>query len=98
MAKKYPLLSSADKHRVLAAIKSGLPPKPSAGRPWREDVTEAMRLEADHVSRGEIYRRLGKTTHEQQHALREAMRQRRARKRKRDKSASVTPTNPAQVC
>jgi hypothetical protein len=98
MAKKYPQLSSADKHRVLVAIKTALPPKPSVGRPRREDVTQAMRLEADGVSRKEIYRRLGKTTHEQQHALREAMRQRRARRRKRDKSASVTPTNPAQVC
>jgi hypothetical protein len=98
MAKKYPLLCSADKHRVLTAIKTGLPPKPAAGRPRREDVTEAMRLEADHVSRKEIYRILGKNTHEQQHALREAMRQRRARRRRRDKSATVTPTNPARVC
>jgi hypothetical protein len=98
MAEKYPHLSKADKHRVLVAIKTALPPKPSAGRPCREDVTEATRLEADGVTRGEIYRRLGKVTREQQHALREAMRQRRARKRKkRDKPANVTPTIPPSI-
>jgi hypothetical protein len=97
MAEKYPHLSRAEKHRVLVAIKTALPPKPSVGRPCRDDVTEAMRMEADGVTRGEIYGRLGKTTRDQQHALREAMRQRRARKRKRDKPASVTPTIPATV-
>jgi hypothetical protein len=86
MTKKYPELSKADKHRVLTAIKAALPPKPSVGRPWREDVTQAMRLESDGVTRREIYRRLGKATRDEQHALREAMRQRRARMRKRDKS------------
>jgi hypothetical protein len=97
VTKKYPQLSKADKHRVLATIKTALPPKASAGRPRREDVTEAMRLEADGVKRLEIYCRLGKITRDQQHALREAMRQRRARTRKRDKSAPVTPTIPAPV-
>jgi hypothetical protein len=86
MTKKYPQLSKADKHRLLVVIKTALPPKPSVGRPRREDVTEAIRLEAEKISRPEIYRRLGKATRDQQHALREAMRQRRARMRKRDKS------------
>jgi len=42
--------------------------KASAGRPRREDVTEAVRLEADDVKRQEIYCRLGKTTRDQQQA------------------------------
>ena len=69
------------------------------GRPRREDVTQAMMLEADGVPRKEIYRRLGKATNDQQHALREAIRQRRARMRKheRDKSENITPIIPAPV-
>jgi hypothetical protein len=51
------------------------------GRPPRADVTEALRLEASGASRKEIYRLLGKD--DEQHALREAMRQRKARKRRR---------------
>jgi hypothetical protein len=98
MAKKYPHATRADKASVLALIKKGLPPNPGPGRPRRADVTEALHLEAAGVSRKEIYRRLGKATHNEQHALREAMRQRKARRRKRDKSQAVTPTNPAQVC
>jgi hypothetical protein len=86
MAKKYPQLSKADKQSLLVVIKTALPPKPSVGRPRREDVTQAMRLEAEKICRKEIYRRLDKTTRAEQHALREAMRQRRARMRKRDKS------------
>jgi hypothetical protein len=86
MTKKYPQFSKADKHRVLTLIKAALPPKPSVGRPRREDVTQAMRLEAGGITRREIYCRLGKATRDEQHALREAMRQRRARMRKRDKS------------
>jgi hypothetical protein len=56
-----------------------------------------MRLEADGVARKEIYRLLDKTTHHQKHTLREAMRQRRARMRKRDKSGTVTPTIPTPL-
>ena len=97
MTKKYPELSKPDKHRVLTVIKAALPPKPSVGRPRREDVTQAMRLEAEKISRQEIYHRLGKATCDQKHALREAMRQRRARMRKRDKSGTVTPTIPAPL-
>jgi hypothetical protein len=70
MTKKYPELSKPDKHRVLTVIKAALPPKPSVGRPRREDVTQAMRLEADGVARQEIDRLLDKTTHHQKHALR----------------------------
>jgi hypothetical protein len=58
-------------------------------------VTEALRLEGEGATRKEIYIRLRKVTRDEKHALTEAMRQRRARTRKRDKSADVTPTNPA---
>jgi hypothetical protein len=52
------------------------------GRPRYKDITEAMRMEAAGVSRKEIYRRLGKATPLAQHALKEAMRQRRRREPK----------------
>lgn len=51
----------------------------SRGRPRRQDVTEALRLEAAGVSRKEIYRRLEKNTRDSQRSLREAMRQRKLR-------------------
>ncbi len=69
-----------------------LGPNRKAGRPKRADVTEALRLEAEGVSRQQIYRRLSKNTREEQHALREAMRMRKYRQRKRDKLEPVTPT------
>ena len=61
-----------------------------AGRPRREDVTEALRLEAAGASRKEIYRKLGKSTAIEQHALREAMRQRKWRKQQKHEG----PTPP----
>ncbi len=69
-----------------------LRPNRKVGRPKRADVTEALRLEAEGVSRQQIYRRLSKNTREEQHALREAMRMRKYRQRKRDKLEPVTPT------
>jgi hypothetical protein len=56
------------------------------GRPRREDITEALHLESEGVPRKEIYRRLGKTTHEGQHSLKEAMRARKYRQRRCDES------------
>jgi hypothetical protein len=94
-ARQYPGLTRADKKHLLARIQRQVPPYPSPGRPCRTDVTQALQFEGEGVSRTEIYHRLGKATREEQHALREAMRQRKARGRKRDKSATVTPTNPA---
>ena len=67
-------------------------PSRRAGRPKRADVTEALRLEAEGVSRQQIYRRLSKNTRDEQHALREAMRMRKYRQRKRDKDEPVTST------
>ena len=69
-----------------------LRPNRKVGRPKKVDVTEALRLEAEGVSRQQIYRRLGKNTRDEQHALREAMRMRKYRQRKRDKLEPVTPT------
>ena len=92
MTRKYSNLASAEKRQILTALREALPPQPRRGRPRRADVTEALRLEADGVPRKEIYRLLNKNTRDQQHALREAMRQRKARKRRRDKSGTVTPT------
>ena len=69
-----------------------LGPNRKAGRPKRADVTEALHLEAEGVSRQQIYRRLSKNTKDEQHALREAMRMRKYRQRKRDKLEPVTPT------
>jgi hypothetical protein len=67
------------------------------GRPKSSDVTTALQLKAEGKSNKEIYRLLGKTTQPEQHSLREAMRQRKIRERRRaarDKPApSVTPTN-----
>jgi len=94
LRRKYPDWSGAMKKRALSLLHQELPPCPrSVGRPRRQDVTQAVQLEATGVSRKEIYRRLGKSTRDEQHALREAMRQRRARNRKRDKPPTVTPIN-----
>lgn len=93
MRRKYPRLNTTEKRQLLTALRKALPPPPrSAGRPRRDDVTEAIELESQGMSRKEIYRRLGKATHDAQHALREAMRQRKARKRRRDNPSAVTPT------
>jgi hypothetical protein len=66
-----------------------------AGRPRRRDVTRALQLAAQGLSRKDIYRLLGKTTPVEQHALRESMRLRRFRQRRRAVSnrAPATPTN-----
>lgn len=66
------------------------------GRPRHADVTQAVRLEAQGVSRKEIYRRLGKRSHEEQHALKNAMRQRNQsiRRRALRKAQPPPPTNP----
>jgi hypothetical protein len=92
MGRKYPHLTTPEKHQLLTALRKALPPQPQAGRPRRADVTEAIELELQGAPRKEIYRRLGKATRDQQHALLEAMRQRRFRKRRRDNSGTVTPT------
>lgn len=62
-----------------------------AGRPKRKDVTRALQLEAQGMSRKMIYVLLGKNTRDQQHDLREAIRQRRQRLKRRKTSAPVTP-------
>ena len=67
------------------------------GRPRREDVTQALRMEAAGETRRSIYQQLGKSAIHEQHALREAMRQRKFRKRARDKVEMVTPTKPAEL-
>lgn len=68
------------------------------GRPPRADVSEALRLEACGVSRKEIYRRLGKVTRDEQHAMREAMRLRRYRARRKLSPTIDTPRNAPEVC
>src|SRR5262249_50093226 len=75
MSRKYPDLASAEKRQVLTVIRKALP-QCRRGSHQHADVTEALRLEAEGMSRKEVYRRLGKATRDQQHALREAMRQR----------------------
>jgi hypothetical protein len=45
MEKKYPHLSKKDKRNVLAVI-GQMPPTSGPGRPRRDDVTEALELEA----------------------------------------------------
>ena len=58
-------------------------------------MTRALQLAAQGLSRKDIYRLLGKSTRDQQHALREGMRLRRFRQRRRAVSNPVlaTPTN-----
>ena len=91
---RYPDLSRAEKTRLEILVHRTLPPLPAPkGRPPRSDVTQALQLEREGISRREIYCRLGKATRDEQHALREAMRQRKSRSRKRDNSTPVTPTN-----
>lgn len=77
------------------------------GRPRWDDVTEALRLEAAGTSRKEIYCQLGNRTAPEQHALREAMRQRKWRGRRKpklrdkiDKRTRAVPggVTPMQQC
>lgn len=82
MKLKYPDLPKSAKKGLLAELAKTLPPESRVGRPPRADVTEALRLESEGCRRTEIYRRLGKNTREDQRALREAVRQRKARRRK----------------
>lgn len=62
------------------------------GRPVHADITKAVQMEAQGSSRSQIYAALGKTSRDEQHALVEAMRQRKFRERRataeRDKSAA----------
>ncbi len=67
------------------------------GRPKHDDITEALRLESEGVSRKEIYRRLRKTTHKDQHDLKEAMRARKYRQRWQNKLPAITPTNTTPI-
>jgi hypothetical protein len=55
--------------------------KKTRGRKRSADVTLALDFEDAGVSRKDIYARLGKATPSEQHALREAMRQRKRRQR-----------------
>src|SRR3954454_18712842 len=57
MSRKYPRLTSTDKRQVLTVLRKALPPQSLPGRPRRADVTEALLLESQGVSRKEIYRR-----------------------------------------
>jgi hypothetical protein len=99
LTQKYPQWTRADKSDTLSLIRRDLPPPPNpVGRPHRQDVTDALRWEAEGVPRKTIYVRLQKLTRADQQSLKEAMRQRKFRMRRRDKSASVTPTNPVGVC
>src|SRR5690242_11206814 len=75
-AKCYEALSNLCS--VLAKKKPGGRPP---GRPRRQDIDEAMRMTAEGLSPKEIYRRLNRTSRDEQCALREAMRQRRRRQR-----------------
>lgn len=98
--KEFPIPDRQQANRAGRLFARALYPIARRGRPQRSDVTKALRLEAEGKTRKEIYRLLGKATHEQQHALREAMRQRKRREGKkksaeRDKirTSNVTPTN-----
>jgi hypothetical protein len=64
------------------------------GKPRHADVDEAMRLEQTGVRRQQIYRRLGKSDPLSKHALRQAMRQRRIRARRRATAAQATNSAP----
>jgi hypothetical protein len=87
---KYPDSTKSAKKRLLADLHKTLPPKSRVGRPPRADVTEALRLESEGCHRTEIYRRLGKNCREEQRALREAVRQRKSRRRKSTELALLT--------
>ena len=56
------------------------------GRKPSEEVTVALKLDSEGVSRKDIYRQLGKTTPPEKHALREAMRQRKFRQKRTQSS------------
>ena len=98
LRKEFPIPDRQQANRAGRVFARALYPTPSSGRPQHSDVTKALHLQADGKSRKEIYRLLGKKTHEKQHALSEAMRQRKLRdlrRAERDKirSSTVTPTN-----
>ena len=80
--KHYPIRTRSQADRAGKQFARALFPR-RAGRPRRRDVTRALQLEAQGVGRKDIYRLLGKTTPPQQHALRESMRLRRFRQRRR---------------
>jgi hypothetical protein len=61
-----------------------LVPKPTIGRPRRQDVTEAVRLQAAGLPWRVIYIRLGKHTRDEQYALRAAVRLRKYRAKRRE--------------
>ena len=92
--KHYPIRTRSQADRAGKLFARALFPR-RAGRPRRRDVTRALQLQAQGISRKEIYRVLRKRTRDQQHALRESMRLRRFRQRRRPVSngAPATPTN-----
>jgi len=62
------------------------------GRPPKDEITVALQLEEQGVSRQKIYQQLGKSDRDSKTALREAMRQRKARANKKKPSKkSVSP-------
>jgi hypothetical protein len=61
-------------------------PNGRPGRPRNADVTEGLRLKSEGKDYPEIYARLGKQTKAEKLALRDAMRKRKHRAKKGDKS------------
>ena len=80
--KHYRIISRSQADRAGKLFARALFPR-RAGRPRSRDVTRALEMEAQGISRKEIYVRLGRRTRLQQLTLREAMRQRRLRVRRR---------------
>ena len=93
--KHYPIRTRSQADRAGKLFARALFPR-RAGRPRRRDVTRALQLAAQGLSRKDIYRVLGKCNPAQQHALREAMRQRKFRvQKRRAKREAALSTNTA---
>jgi hypothetical protein len=75
--------ASARKPRAARAERAGAVPAARIGRPHTYEVTEAVRLRAAGELWRVIYLRLTKTTREEQFALREAVRQRNRRAKRK---------------
>src|SRR5579872_465038 len=73
ICKEFPIHDRPQAERAGRMFARALYPTRGPGRPRRSDVNKALRLQAKGKSRKEIYRVLGKKTHEKQHALSEAM-------------------------
>jgi hypothetical protein len=71
-----------------------LVPKPTIGRPRRQDVTEAVRFRAAGQPWRVIYIRLGKHTRDEQYALRAAVRLRKYRLKRKEGVSVMTPALP----